>query len=59
MSTFYLHVTVREQIDKYRKHCLWRSSDDTNRINGKVAWPLVTRPKIEGSLGILDLRTKK
>ena len=24
MSTFSLHVTIREQVDKFRKHCLWR-----------------------------------
>jgi len=58
MSTFSMHVTIIEQIDKYRKHCLWRSSDDNNRINAKAAWPLVTRPKPEGGLGVLDLRTQ-
>jgi hypothetical protein len=24
MSTFQLHASVREQVDKFRKHCLWR-----------------------------------
>lgn len=54
MCTFNLHVSVREQIDKFRKHCLWRGSDDTSRINAKAAWTLVTRPKEEGGLGVLD-----
>jgi hypothetical protein len=37
MCTFSLHVTIWEQIDKYRKHCLWRGSDESNRINAKAA----------------------
>jgi hypothetical protein len=56
MSTFNLHATVREHVDKFRKHCLWRGSDENNRINAKAAWPLVT--KIEGGLGVLDLKTQ-
>jgi len=48
MSSFQLHVTVSEQIDKYRKHCLWRGREDQNRINAKAAWPMVTKPKNVG-----------
>jgi hypothetical protein len=58
MSTLSLHVTVREQIDKYRKHCLWRGSQESNRINVKAAWYMVTKSKDEGGLGVLDLRTQ-
>lgn len=58
MSTFALHVTVREQIDKYRKHYLWRGSHDNNRVNAKAAWTLVTTPKPEGGLWVLDLKTQ-
>jgi hypothetical protein len=50
MSTFSLHVTVREQIDRYRKSCLWRGSDENNRVNAKAAWTLVSRPKSEGGV---------
>jgi hypothetical protein len=57
MCTFQLHATVREQVDKYRKHCLWRGSDDNSRINAKAAWTMVARPKLEGGLGVLDLQT--
>ena len=58
MSTFHLHSTIREQIDKYRKHCLWRGSEENNRINAKAAWPMVTKSKEEGGLGVLDLKTQ-
>ena len=58
MGTFLLHSTIREQVDKFRKHCLWRGLDDNNRINAKAAWSLVSRPKEDGGLGILDLRTQ-
>jgi hypothetical protein len=37
MSTFSMHVTIREQIDKYRKNYLWRGSDENNRVNAKAA----------------------
>lgn len=57
MGTFQLHVTVREQVDKYRKHCLWHGSDESNKINAKATWPLVTRSKNDGGLGVIDLKT--
>jgi hypothetical protein len=58
MCTFNLHVSVREQVDKFRKHCLWRGSNDYNRINAKAAWHMVTKAKAEGGLGVLDLQTQ-
>lgn len=58
MCTFSLHVSIREQVDKYRKLCLWRGSDENNRMNAKAAWSLVTKTKEEGGLGVLDLKTQ-
>ena len=58
MSTFSLHKTVIKQIDKYRKHCLWRGADINAKNPPKAAWELVCLPKKEGGLGVLNLRTQ-
>ena len=57
MSTFKLHKIVVKQIDKYRKHYLWRGSDINARSAPKAAWELVRLPKKEGGLGVLNLET--
>jgi hypothetical protein len=56
MCTFLLPKQIIKQIDKFRKHCLWRGSDLNNRKPCKAAWPLVCKPKIEGGLGVLNLK---
>jgi hypothetical protein len=48
MSTFSLHVTKREQVDKFKKHYMWKGSDENSRINVKAAWKMVTRPNDKG-----------
>ena len=45
MCTFSLPKTIIKQIDKYRKHCLWRGSDINNKKPPKAAWPMVCIPK--------------
>lgn len=57
MSTVKLHATVIKQIDKYRKHLLWRGSDLNAKKPPKAAWQMVCLPKEEGGLGVLDLNT--
>jgi hypothetical protein len=57
MSTYLLLKTIIKQIDKSRKHCLWRGSDANIRKPPKAAWPLVCVPKEEGGLGVLNLQT--
>ena len=37
---------------------MWRGADENNRINAKAVWPLVTRSKDEGDLGVLDLKSQ-
>lgn len=58
MCTLLLHKTVVRQIDKYRKHCLWRGGDISDRRPSKAAWNWVCLPKDEGGLGVLRLDTQ-
>jgi hypothetical protein len=55
LCTFKMHKIVIHQIDKYRKHCLWRGADINAKTPPKVAWDLVCLPKSEGGLGVLQL----
>ncbi|WVZ61663.1 hypothetical protein U9M48_011501 [Paspalum notatum var. saurae] len=48
-----MHSTVIEQVDKFRKHCLWRGSDVNAKNPPKAAWPMVCKPKDE--VGVLPL----
>jgi hypothetical protein len=52
-----LPKTVIKQIDKYRKHCLWRGATANEKKVAKAAWPVVCTPKEEGGLGALNLQT--
>jgi hypothetical protein len=58
MSTFLLQQTVLDQIDKFRKYCLWRGADFNAKQKPKAAWPMVCREKQEGGLGVLNIRTQ-
>lgn len=49
MCSFILPKTFIKQIDKYRKHCLWRGSDVNNKRPPNAAWPMVCVPKTEGA----------
>lgn len=55
--TLKLHKGFIKQIDKYRKHCLWRGSDLNAKQPSRAAWTMVCLPKQEGGLGVLNLNT--
>jgi hypothetical protein len=57
LCTFKLQETVIKQIDKFRKHCLWRGADLNAKTPPKAAWDLVCLPKKEGGLGVIRLQT--
>lgn len=57
MCSIILPKTVIKQIDKYRRHCLWRGEEANTRKVAKAAWPIVCIPKEEGGMGILNLQT--
>jgi hypothetical protein len=54
MCTFLFPKTIK-QIDKFRKHCLWRGSDLSSKKPSKATWPLVCVPKPDGGLGVINL----
>jgi hypothetical protein len=58
MCTYLLPKTVTKQIDKFRKHCLWRGSDVNSRKPPKAAWKFVCNNKENGGLGVHDLQTQ-
>jgi hypothetical protein len=58
MCTLKLPPTVIKQIDKYQKHCVWRGGDINAKKPPLEAWHMVTRPKSEGGLGVINLSTQ-
>jgi len=57
MCTFLLPRIVIKQIDKFRKHYLWRGSNLNRKKPPKVAWDLVCDSKENGGLGVINLQT--
>jgi hypothetical protein len=45
-----------DNIDRARKQCLWRGSDQAAKGGNLVAWPTVMRLKDKGGLGVINLR---
>lgn len=58
MCTLQLPPQIIKQIDSYRKKCLWSGGEINRKGNCLAAWEAACRPKKEGELGIIDLRTQ-
>lgn len=58
LCTFLMHKTINKQVDKYRKHNLWRDGNVNAKNPPKAAWEMVCLPKSEGGLGVLNLETQ-
>lgn len=56
MCSLSLPVAVIENIDRARRHCLWRGNDLNSNKKSLAAWSKVCRPKDKGGLGVIDLR---
>jgi hypothetical protein len=52
-------VTIKDQVIKYLRHCLWRKKNNDVQAKGKalVARNKISRPKDQGGLGVLNLET--
>jgi hypothetical protein len=53
LCTFKIHKTVIKQIDKFRKHYLWRGVDINAKKPPKATWDMVCLPKDSRGLGII------
>jgi hypothetical protein len=61
LATFYMcsikvTIEILNQIDKYRKHCLWRGGDVNAKKPPLTTWKMVSKPKSKGGLGVINLR---
>jgi hypothetical protein len=61
LTTFYLcsikvPLTIINQVDKYRRHCLWRGGDINAKKPPLTSWKMATLPKSKGGLSVLKLR---
>ena len=53
-------ISIKDQIVKYMRHCLWRKKNTDVQAKGSalVAWSKVARPKSQGGLGVLNLHVQ-
>lgn len=58
MCSLEIPKAVIKQIDKFRRHCLWRGSDINGRTQPKAAWEMVIKPKVDGGLGIINIEAQ-
>lgn len=58
MCTLRLPKTIVKQIDRYRRHCLWRGSDINAKKPPQAAWGTTCKPKAQGGLGIINVTTQ-
>jgi mannosylglycoprotein endo-beta-mannosidase len=57
MACLEVPVTIKDQIEKYMRYCLWRKKNNEVQAKGSalIAWSKVCRPKNQGGLGVLQL----
>jgi hypothetical protein len=57
MACLDIPVTIKDEIVKYMRHCLWRKRNTKVQSKGHalIAWKTVCKPKDRGGLGVLNL----
>jgi hypothetical protein len=55
LCTIKLPKGVIENIDRSRRQCLWRGSDEEKKGGNLVAWQTIQKPKDKGGLGVINL----
>jgi hypothetical protein len=60
MACLDIPVTIKEQIIKFMRHCLWRKKNTDVQSKGPalIAWSTVCKPKDQGGLGVMHLETQ-
>jgi hypothetical protein len=58
MCSIRISITILQQIDQSRRHCLWRGVDINGRKPPLAAWKMVTKPKLKSGLGVINLRVQ-
>jgi hypothetical protein len=51
-------MEVHEQIDRARRHCMWRKSEVNANSKPLVAWRKCTRPKRKGGMRVINLKSQ-
>jgi hypothetical protein len=57
MSCFDVPVSMKEQVIKFMRHCLWRKKTTDVQAKGSalVAWSKIYRPKEQGGCHLLHV----